>query len=162
NSKHEDSPRNFLYSEGSDHLFTKKALTPLAPICAAAVATLRKRRHCTPSAWAAPAAGATALGWHLVGRGAAPCGLATGSHHLWPSSGRCLCPQAPPMQVPTMPAGGHTYWQLPLQGGFGYGQLPPCRGPWPQPAWPWLAGLAWGWSPLLLDVLVANALNAST
>ncbi|RRT32543.1 hypothetical protein B296_00049325, partial [Ensete ventricosum] len=44
-----------------------QALYPY-PHCAVATVALRKRRRCTPSAWAvALAAGAVALGQHLVG-----------------------------------------------------------------------------------------------
>ncbi|RWV80388.1 hypothetical protein GW17_00058352, partial [Ensete ventricosum] len=50
------------------------------------------------------------------GRGAAPYGLAVGSRHLRPGRGRCLRPQAPPLQAPTMPVGCRACWRLALQG----------------------------------------------
>ncbi|RZS24560.1 hypothetical protein BHM03_00057641 [Ensete ventricosum] len=93
---------------------------------------------------------AVALVGGSPGHGAAPCGHAAGSRHLWPSRGHCLRPQVSPLQAPAMPAGDHACWRLPLadwlllQGGFGHGRPPPYRGPWPQPAWPWVAGPAWG------------------
>ncbi|RWW60324.1 hypothetical protein BHE74_00032690, partial [Ensete ventricosum] len=62
------------------------------------------------------------------GYGAAPCGLTTGSRPLWPGRGRCLRPQAPPLQAPTMPAGDRACWRLPLQGALAVAGHP-CKGP---------------------------------
>ncbi|RZR96049.1 hypothetical protein BHM03_00024980, partial [Ensete ventricosum] len=73
------------------------------------------------------------------GRGAVPCGLAAGNRPLRPGRGRYLRPQAPPLQVPAMPAGGCACWRLPLQGalavasrplvgGYGCNRLPLAAG----------------------------------
>ncbi|RWV85818.1 hypothetical protein GW17_00052362 [Ensete ventricosum] len=51
---------------------------------------------------------AVALTGSSPGRGAASCGHATGSRPLWPGHGRCLCPQALPLQALAMLAGGCT------------------------------------------------------
>ncbi|RWW67846.1 hypothetical protein BHE74_00024685, partial [Ensete ventricosum] len=109
---------------------------------------------------------AAALASGSPSHGATPCGITAGSHHLRPGRGRCLRSQAPPLQASAMPAGGRTYWRLPLQGGFGRGRPPPTGGL-GHIRLPFAAGLAVGgrpymgvgrgWPRLLLVVLAANA-----
>ncbi|RWW82003.1 hypothetical protein BHE74_00009561 [Ensete ventricosum] len=76
-------------------------------------------RAMPPCAGAAPV-GAAALIGDSSGRGAAYCGLATGSRPLQPG----------------MPVGDRAWWRLPLQGALAAAGCPL------QPAWPWVAGPA--------------------
>ncbi|RRT53562.1 hypothetical protein B296_00034388 [Ensete ventricosum] len=91
------------------------------------------------------------------GRVAAPCGLTTGSHPLWPGRGCCLHPQAPPILALAMPMGGRACWRLPLHGaldmpgrpvagGLSRSRLPRHDRGWPalHGGWPWLATPTWG------------------
>ncbi|RWW40680.1 hypothetical protein BHE74_00053886 [Ensete ventricosum] len=78
-------------------------------------------RAVLPCAGAAPVVGSP-------GREAAPCGLAVGNNPLRPDRGRCLRPQAPPLQAPAMPACSHACWRLPLQGALAVAGRPLVRG----------------------------------
>ncbi|RWV92739.1 hypothetical protein GW17_00044856 [Ensete ventricosum] len=128
------------------------------PHCAVIVA-LRRRRHYIPSAWAvAPAASAAALERHLAGE---RCHLT-----------RALpLQERSPLQAATLAAGAaysrrrRPYRRQPCPWatayvaaaparGFGRGRPPPCKGPWPQPAWPWVSGPVWG-------LVVAGRLSSS-
>ncbi|RWW02440.1 hypothetical protein GW17_00034469 [Ensete ventricosum] len=141
---------------GSDALSLPPSTPPpLLPLC--------KRWCCTLSAWVvAPSTGVATIGRHLVGRrrrlaralpllaaapasvslgrGATPCGLATGNRHQWPGRGRCLCPQAQPCPRAVAPAGDCTLMDgcpckgvlamagRPLTGGLVHRRLPLAAG----------------------------------
>ncbi|RRT39650.1 hypothetical protein B296_00023282 [Ensete ventricosum] len=107
-------------------------LPPLLPLVLHAVGmgSCPFGRRCCPRATPRgqampPCVGAAPTGGRSCRR-AALCGLAVGSCHLWPGMPASAChAHGRPRLLSTAPAMG-----------FGRGQSPPYKGPWPQPVAP--------------------------